>query len=103
MSDAISESLQAVATEGNVAAGSEVTSNLIDLAITQVNDFITLATENWWWVVAVLVLMKIEDLLIEHFNLPIPGGKVRWILLFSGTMFFSWAWVGFVGGFLPDA
>ena len=103
MSDAISESLQAVATEGNVAAGSEMTGQAIDLVLKLVNDFIVLISTNWWWAVAIIVLMKAEDMVIEHFGLPLPKGNVRWILLFLFTMFTSFLWKSFVEGLLPSA
>lgn len=101
MSEEVATQIGAIATEENIAVGSDLVSQAINLILKLVGDFFALASENWWWVLAILVLMKLEDMLIEHFKLPIVEGNIRWVILFLFTMFTSFFWKPLIQGWIP--
>ena len=94
--------IEAVATTENVAMATVIGSDAASFALKMATDAMALVQQNIWWGFAILALMWVENAAIEHFDVPIPAGKVRWVLLFFATMFFSWIWVDLVGGMIPN-
>lgn len=90
-----------LATEQNIQLASEVGGDFFGFVSKLFNDAFVLVSESLWWALAILFLMKLGDIAIEHFLIPVPRGKVRWVLLFLLVMFSSFLWKDLVGGFIP--
>lgn len=93
--NAVNEIVSQVATPDNVAMAADIGSNVLAFAGKTLNDMLLLLQQNIWWGIVVLGLMYAGNWALEQTDLPIPGGKVRWVTLFFVVMFFSWLWVGF--------
>lgn len=93
---ALESQIQSIATTENVSIVTDIGTKVIAFIIKQTTDFFALLQSNLWWLAVVGGLMWAENIAIDHFGLPVPAGKIRWVLLFFVTMFFSWAFVPFL-------
>lgn len=73
---------------------------LLGICMKLINDAIALFTQNLLWVVVILVLMKVADMLIDHFRVPFPKGIVRWVCLFFILMAVSSFWISIFSGLI---
>ena len=96
----INEVVQNTATPDNLAFATNTLSNLVSLLIKLTQDAYALIQQNIYWAVVIVILIALENFLINYTGFPFPRGKLRYLILFFITMFFSWVFVPFFGAWV---